>query len=257
MQVAGNNKISKKSTVLIAVAFASLLLVQFAPQADAQRTRTLRNPLIPCVPNAAPLEAPMEGQPPPVGDGAGPAPVTPGDYGYIPPLPQIRQTPRSIFGGGEEVALPSPWTLAPPEALGPSVSVPPPPSTPGADPGVIFPGPNNGVQPAACWVNICPDGGMPGDFAPRQRRAAQTTRDLGLDRDGSKLCDFGEKLTEKPDLKMMPQFSEDGPRQAVFPGRLGSATNRATGLPGAQGTRDIGRRVMFKQIRSRSTIAPF
>lgn len=48
--------------------------------------RTLRAPLIPGAPNAAPGQVPMPGQIPPIGDGPAPAPLIPGDLGAPSPV---------------------------------------------------------------------------------------------------------------------------------------------------------------------------
>src|SRR5262249_13159682 len=136
----------------------------------------------------------------------------------------------------------------------------PPPSTEGPDPGMIT-NPQDFYAPPSAWVNINGGGGMPGGEAPQQRWGGQTSRDFGLNpafRGGSALTDFGEKLREKPDLKMTPQSSEDGPRQSA--GGNSGGGGRASSLPGAQATEDLhGNRSFFKgeNLRSRLTIAPY
>jgi hypothetical protein len=194
----------------------------------------------------------QEGQAPPIGDGNAPLGINPGHLGYgipepashvpgIPPVPAGQQGKDMVNG-----------YVAP--------YLTPPPSTGGMDPGLVT-NPQDFYAPPAAWVNINASGGMPGDQAPTQRWGGQTTRDLGRNPGfsrgfGSTCNDFGEKLREKPDLKMMPQSSEDGPRQ----GATGGGGGRASSLPGAQATEDLhGNRSFFKgeNLRSRLTIAPY
>lgn len=255
------SRLKIKEAQLSALLVASGLLLG-AQAADAQM-ETLRNPLIPGACYSPPFACPPQGQPPAIGDGSAPAPVTPGHTCAPESMPWVRvipanqiDQPNSWVGG-----LPSEDTLAPPYVLGPSLNVPHPPSTPGQDPGQL-PGPRDFRPPPAAIVNINPNGGMPGDFAPKQRWGGQTTRDLGLYRNqGSQLTDFGEKLTQKPNLQATPQPSEDGPRQGYsYPGKMGNSSNRSSSLPNAQTTQDLhGNRTLFKgpHNRSRMTIANY
>lgn len=236
---------------------ASVLLFGALLPASAQH-RTLRNPLIECAPNEQPYVAPQEGDPPPPGDGSSPAPVTRGDGGSPELLPWVPFIPANqIDQSNSHVSLPDPSTLSSPGELGPSLQVPHPPSTPGADPQSIH-APLDFRPPPVAVVKINPGGGMPGDQAPQERWGGQFSRDFGLRRGGSSLTDFGEKLTEKPDIKVQPQHSEDGPRQSAQ-GQIGFSPNRSPNLPRAQGTQDIGHRIYFKgaNLRSRLTIAPY
>jgi hypothetical protein len=200
----------------------------------AVQAQSLRTPLIEGAPSAAAGEAAQQGDPPPIGSGDTPMGVTPGMMGlYNPP-------PRS--GGGVNSFV-APYLT-------------PPPSTPGADPGML-PQSLNGNSQAGVEVNINAGGGMPGDFAPQTRSGRQTTRDFGLTRSGSTLTDFGESLLQKPGLKMNPQVSEDGPR-TVQSNQGMAGGNRSSNLPNAQTTQSLyGNRTLFKgsQLRARATIA--
>lgn len=244
-----------------AILFTASVFGSATGGAFAQGIQTLRNPYIPGANYSPPYVCPQEGQPPAIGDGNAPAPVTPGHTCAPESMPWVRvipanqiDQPNSWVGG-----LPSEDTLASPYTLGPSLNVPHPPSVPGQDPGQL-PGPLDFRPPPAAIVNINPNGGMPGDMAPKERWGGQTTRDLGLYRSGSRLNDFGEKLQQKPDLYATPQCSEDGPRQGFsYAGRMGNQANHAPSLPGAQATQDLhGNRTRFKNnTRSRMTIANY
>lgn len=256
--------ITRISTIAI-TSFAMLiafgLLVGSPSAAQAQGFNSLRNPLIPGALTTDPYQAPPPSLPPPPGQGFNPAPVTPGMGGGPTVEPWVPYIPANqIDQQDSQVNLPDPSILAPPGTLGKSLSVPHAPSTPGADPGMIH-APQDFSQPPVANVNINPQGGFPGDQAPQQRWGGQTTRDFGLRHDtGSTLTDFGQKLQDKPDLKMNPQTSQDGPRQANYPGLIGCVTNRQSSIPGAQTTLDwYGNRRMFKgpQERSKATIAPY
>lgn len=227
------------------------------------QTTTLRNPLIQGAPFTQAGAAASPGQPPPVGDGMTPQPVTPGMGGGPTHLPGIDRLPANqVNVNSSQVGVPiGAATLAPPQTLGQSINIPPPPSTPGADPGVLAPN-NSGYTPPAAWVNINPAGGMPGDQAPKRKWGGQTTKDFGSKRGGSTLTDFGDPLQRKPDLKMQPQCSEDGPRQATYPGQMGSS-NRAPNLRNAQTAQDLyGDHTLVKDgfgnyVQPRMTIAPY
>jgi hypothetical protein len=128
-----------------------------------------------------------------------------------------------------------------------------PPSTPGYDNGSINGSSGGyGLKAPAAVVPICPNG------APNKRWGGQRSYDYGrascVRGNASQLNDFGGKLCQKPDLKMVPQFSEDGP----MPG--GGIPCNGRNLPGAQTTQDLyGNRTFFKgeNLRARSTIAPY
>lgn len=256
-KITSNATTRKAMKCLKGAAIAVVVSAGLAASAQAQ-IDTLRNPLIPGAMYSSPYTCAPEGQPPPPGHGYAPAPVTQGHYGAPESMPWVRNIPATqIDQPNSYVGLPSNNVLASPYTLGGQLQVPHPPSTPGEDYGQI-PGPMNFYPPPAAVVNICPEGGMPGDQAPIQRWGGQTTRDLGLYRNhGSKLTDFGEKLSQKPDLQAQPQFSEDGPRPQGQ-GSMGGGAVRAS-IRGAQAATDLhGNRTLFKgQARSRLTIAPY
>jgi hypothetical protein len=214
----------------------------------AVQAQSLRTPLIEGAPSAAAGEAAQQGDPPPIGSGDTPMGVTPGMMGlYNPPppsdVPMPPMSPLERGSGGGVNSFVAPYLT-------------PPPSTPGADPGML-PQSLNGNSQAGVEVNINAGGGMPGDFAPQTRSGRQTTRDFGLTRSGSTLTDFGESLLQKPGLKMNPQVSEDGPR-TVQSNQGMAGGNRSSNLPNAQTTQSLyGNRTLFKgsQLRARATIA--
>ncbi len=242
---------------LKAAAIALVVAGGLAVSAQAQ-TQTLRNPLIPGAMYSPPYVCPQEGAPPPIGSGNAPAPVTPGHYGAPESMTWVRNIPATqIDQPDSNVGLPSSDTLAEPYTLGSQLQVPHPPSTPGQDYGPI-PGPANFTPPPAALVNICPQGGMPGDQAPIQRWGGQTTRDLGIHRTkGAQTTDFGERLPDKPDLQAQPQFSQDGPRPSTQGTMGGGAVHPSTN--GAQAATDLhGNRTLYRgQTHSRLTIAPY
>lgn len=256
-QITSNATKNRTMKCLQAAAFALVAIAGLAGSAQAQ-IDTLRNPLIPGAMYSAPYSCPQEGAPPPIGSGSAPSPVTPGHYGAPESMPWVRNIPATqIDQSNSYVGLPSADTLAEPYTLGSQLQVPHPPSTPGNDYGQI-PGPINFTPPPAALVNICPQGGMPGDNAPIQRWGGQTTRDLGIYRTkGSQLTDFGERLPDKPNLQAQPQFSQDGPRPSTQGTMGGGAVHPATN--GAQAATDLhGNRTLYKgQTRSRLTIAPY
>lgn len=227
-------------TALVAAVFS----LAFAVVAQAQ---SLRSPLIPGAPNASAGQAAQEGAPPPIGSGSAPMGVTPGMMGMpnLPPPSDIPLPPMSPLdrgSGGGVNSMVAPFLT-------------PPPSTPGADPGMLPM--QNGASKAAVELNINPGGGMPGDFAPQTRTGRQATRDLGLKRYGSTLNDFGELLINKPNLRMQPQCSQDGPR-SVQSYQGGAGGTRSANLAGAQTTQSLyGNRTTFRgtNLRARATIA--
>lgn len=227
--------------------FALVAAVFFNGFGIAAQAQSLRSPLIQGAPNAAAGESAPEGAPPPIGSGSTPMGVTPGMQGmYNPPppsdvpLPPMSPLDRGPGGGVSSMVQPF---------------LQPPPSTPGADPGML-PQPMNGNSPAAIEVPINSGGGYPGDQAPQTRSGRQTTRDLGLKRYGSTLNDFGEPLSQK-DVKVAPQESQDGPRY-MQSSQGGSGSSRSSNLPNAQTTQSLyGNRTLFKgpNLRARATIA--
>jgi hypothetical protein len=227
--------------------FALVAAVFFNGFGIVAHAQSLRTPLIQGAPSAAAGQAAQEGAPPPVGSGSTPMGVTPGMSGMpMPPPSDVPLQPMSPLDrgpGGSINSMVAPYLT-------------PPPSTQGADPGML-PTPLNGNSQAAIQVNINAGGGYPGDQAPQTRTGRQTTRDLGLKRYGSSLDDFGELLPNKPDLKMQPQFSQDGPR-SVQSNQGGAGGTRSANLAGAQTTQSLyGNRTLFRgpNLRARATIA--
>ncbi|MBX9939983.1 MAG: hypothetical protein K2Y32_12055 [Candidatus Obscuribacterales bacterium] len=148
---------------------------------------TLRTPLIPGQQTGAPFIPAIEGQPPAIGDGPTPVPVTPGMGGPPTLLPWVPSIPTTqIDNNFSGIPLPvSPAVVSPPGVLGPSLSgiVPAPPSTPGADPGSLT-APMGSFNPAQ-QVNIRPTGGIAGTGGyytsiPTVRRGGQETRQYDL-----------------------------------------------------------------------------
>ena len=203
---------------------------------------TLRTPLIIGAPSAPAYTAPPEGQPPPIGDGFAPPPVTPGHRGLSPePVPSevsgIPLVPAGEDGKAMVNSYVAPY-LTPPTEFDPT------------DPGIID-SPQDFSSPPVTVTQINPGGGISGS-APIQRWGGQTTRDFGRAGSGSTCRDFGQKLSQKSDLFRSPQTSQDGPRQSV------SGGGRASSLPGAQSTTDLhGSRTLFKgpRLRPRFTLA--
>lgn len=239
---------TRTSFSLKSALFALVAAVFFAGFGVVAHAQSLRTPLIPGAPSAAAGESAPQGDPPPMGSGSTPMGVTPGMMGMpnLPPPSDVPLPPMSPLdrgSGGGVNSMVAPYLT-------------PPPSTPGADPGML-PASMNGASPAAVELNINAGGGYPGDHAPQTRSGRQTTRDFGLTRYGSTLTDFGEPLLQKPGLKASPQCSEDGPR-TVQANQGMAGGQRSSNLPNAQTTQNLyGNRTLFKgsQLRARATIA--
>ena len=232
--------------------FAALACVLTSPLAsmaygESDVMTSLRTPLIYGTPNTPAYVTPMQGDAPPVGSGYIPMPVTPGSCG-MPEAPASHITNLPYAMGGDK------------DTINAAVSgyLTPPPSTAGYDDGSINGSSGgNGFMAPVCQVPICPQGGMVGN-APTQRWGGQRSYDFGnpnnVRAQSSRMMDYGAKLSEKPDLKMCPQFSEDGPR------RSGGQAINGRNLPNAQATQDLyGNRTLFKgsNLRSQATIAPY
>ncbi|MFA6208846.1 MAG: hypothetical protein WCT03_02090 [Candidatus Obscuribacterales bacterium] len=239
-----NNQSAKKiakaiSTALMAGALLSCPL--FATSAfaygEADMINTLRTPITYGTPNSPAWVPAQEGAPPPCGDGFMPPAVTPGDCSTPFSPPSAVFVPLTMGGDKDEVNA---WAMP---------YLTPPPSTAGYDSSSINGSSGGyGLQAPVSVVNICPQGGMVGD-APTQRWGGQRSYDFGKPNNvrpnSSRMNDFGQKLSEKPDLKMCPQFSQDGPRQR--------------GEYRGQTTQDLhGNRTLFRDNqRSQLTIAPY
>jgi hypothetical protein len=233
-------KIAKAiSTALMAGALFSCPLFTGAAFAygESDMINTLRSPLIYGAPNSPAWVPAQEGAPPPCGDGFNPPAVTPGDYSTPFSPPSDVFVPLTMGGDKDEVNA---WAMP---------YLTPPPSTRGSDFGSIN-GSNGGygLRAPVAEVNIQPQGGMVGN-APIRRWEGQRSYDFGKPNcvrpNSSIMNDFGQKLSEKPDLKMCPQFSQDGPRQR--------------GEYRGQTTQDLhGNRTLFRDNqRSQLTIAPY
>jgi len=245
--------LARRQTALGVVVVGVLALFQAAPAfaeyGGGQETSSLRSPLIPGALWTDPNQAPMEGTAPPVGSGMSPPPVTPGHQGGpLPPPSDVSLPPMGPMDKSAINGMVAPYLQ-------------PPPSTPGADPGSL-PG-TGGLTPPVAQVDINPGGGISGQ-APIYRWGGQTTRDLGSRKtNGSQTTDFGQDIDNLPSVQsrgIQRSVTQDGPRQATFPGQFGSTSNRQASLPGAATTQDLhGNRQLFKGPYSRSTmtIAPY
>ena len=170
----------------------------FAQTADPQSTSNgcnlvgapafgLKSPLVAGSQMGLPFVPATEGPGPAPGDGPTGAPVVPGHSGAPTLIPWVPSVPsNSINGGSSGIPIPfSPAIATPPGVLGPLLTpfVPAPPSTPGADPGMLQ-APMGYGNPAA-QLPINPDGGIPGQGGycttiPTNRRGGQQTRQYSL-----------------------------------------------------------------------------
>lgn len=215
---------------------------------EADVMTTLRTPLIPGVPNAPSYSQPWEGQGPPVGDGSWAPGVTPGMLGGPCPPPSALYTP--ITGAGDKSEVNSyvmPYLNPPPSTMGYDYS-----NVNGSSGGY-------GLQAPVSVVNINPNGGIQGD-APTQRWCAQRSYDHGrnVSSNTSYAFDFGQKPADKPDAKMTPQISQDGPRGLT--GEQGpNAITRCPNMPNSQATAlPYGNRILRSDgQKSKLTIAPY
>lgn len=167
-------------------AMLTLAVLASAQVAHAQSASTLRDPLISGALSSPPFVCPPEGQPPAVGDGPTPAPVTPGMGGSPELKPWVTNIPANTAGvASSGVPLPvSPSIVTPPGVLGPMLTpfIPAPPSTPGVDPGPMT-APYGSFNPAQI-SNINPGGGIPGTGGyytsiPTVRRGGQESHQWG------------------------------------------------------------------------------
>lgn len=229
----------RKSVCLLLVSSAAIVSLPGAfAQCDlsgSPRT-TLRTPLIYGAPSASPFEEAPEGQPPAIGDGSTPAGVNPGMGGPPTLLPAVPTTPANNICYPSYQIPYSPAEQSYPGEFGPNTWAPPPPSTPGSDPGIIH-APLDFYRPPARVVPVNPGGGISGS-APTQRWGGQTTADFGRYKyEGKRRYDFGQG--------MYGQTSEDGPCQV---------------RPGAVPTQDLyGRRLRYGPTGGTNiqTIAPY
>jgi len=208
---------------------------------------TLRTPLVSGASYAAAGQAASEGAPPPDGCGNSPWPVTPGMTGAPTLEPWANRIPANqIDQQNSNVSVPfTPADAYPPGTvqqmtnpmLGGANVIPGPPSTPGADPGILrtpayFYQAAAGVvgglsssplapllplvplqQSSAAVVTVPPSGQYPDNMAPTTHRYGQTTRDFGLYRNsGSLTTDLGQRLEQAVPANVLTtlQYSADG-----------------------------------------------
>jgi hypothetical protein len=142
--------------------------------------------------STAPNMVAPPGQPPPVGNGPTPAPVIPGNSGPATAIPSVPAYPANNIDYPSYQLNYNPNTLAAPGQLGPSLWVPPSPSTPGPDPGSLH-APLDYYPPPARQVNINPGGGIPA-AASNVRWGGQDSRDFGVYKHrGTRTFDFGQE----------------------------------------------------------------
>ena len=228
---------------------AVVVAIALAAPANAQYS-SVRNPLIEGQPSAPAFQPPALGDPPPVGSGDIPPAVTPGMLGGPDQPPSDIYVPQAM--GGDKDAINS--------AVAGSLT--PPPSTQGADPGNINGSSGGyGLQAPVGTGNIDSGGGI-SFSAPTTRWAAQRSTDYGrnqnrVNQNASGLADYGQRLPDMPNLKMMPQYSQDGPRP-LYQAALDQPI-RASNFSNAQATTDLyGNRSQFNaQYRQQMTIAPY
>jgi hypothetical protein len=224
---------------------SSLTVAAYAQYSGTSYTSSLRNPLIQGAPNAQANQAPQQGPVEIPGDGPTPVGVTPGMTGTDnPPPSDVSVPPMSALQHFQVSALVQPYLT-------------PPPSTPGADPGMLPPL-LDGIQQDAAIVNVNQGGGLPVGQAPTKRRQGQMTADYGLTKtNGSQLDDFGQLLPNMPNLATTPQYTQDGTRAVMSGGMTG--VNRSPNMTGAQETQDLyGFRQQFDgSTRPIMTIAPY
>ncbi len=234
------------SRLIPAITLAILALLCFLPMASAQQGQNpcslagapafgLRTPLVNGAQMGIPFIPATHGAPPAIGDGSCPAPVNPGMGGPPTLIPSNPYQPPAI--GGSTYVLPyNTATTSMPGQLGPSLQVPPPPSTPGCDPGLVHSNGNNGYYPPVTSTYINPGGGITA-YAPTQKWGGQTSRDFGRFKDrGTRSYDFGQPAC-------YGQSSYDGPYQQ---------------LPYATSTQDLyGMRGYARGGSTTMTIAPY
>jgi len=240
-----------RSSLLVAVAGALLQTGAFAQEAT-----TLRNPLIPGAQFGQAGVAAVPGAIPPIGSGPTPLGVNPGMTGNPTLLPWVTNIPfNTVDQQDTQLNLGvDPSVATPPGALGPMLggSIPPPPSTQGADPGILHT--VGGYPTDAALVPVNANGGLPDGMAPITRRGGQTTGDYGLTRtNGSQLTDFGQPLLQVPNLAQTPSTQQDGPRQMTYDSNLTPTTNEYfTNAQQTPGSTDLtngllyGNRILFK-----------
>jgi len=221
--------------------------------AQSTATTTYYDPLIPGAQSTAANTAPTAGAPPPIGSGSSPVGVPAGQTGVsnltiwipnaqtggakLPPwIPNVPANDIDLQNSELNLHYNDSASTAP-GALGPLLApyIPPSPSTPGADPGILQKT-VGGYPTDAYLAPVNPNGGLPNNGkAPITRRGGQDTGDYGLTRTrGSQLTDFGQPLLQIPNLAQVPNVSQDGPRPVTYDSNL--TPTRALNLPSAQET---------------------
>jgi hypothetical protein len=261
--ITNKTAVRRTKQALLSVLFAISSAAIFSQTTWAQSSTTLRNPLIPGAQWTAPNEAPAQMPLPPPGSGPTPLDVTPGQSGDPTLPPWVTNMPaHTINQQDSQLNLPyTSSTLAAPGMLGPALGsyIPAPPSTPGADPGILPTVANSQYPTAAIVVPVCSGGGLPDGQAPTKRRGGQTTQNFGMPNiKGSMLTDFGQPLIQVSNLAQMPQDSEDGPRIATHIDN-GNGVSRNPNLPNAQATTDLyGLRILNKNnLQPQEINAPY
>jgi len=245
-------------------AFIAVLLLLFASamqNAASAQTTTYTDPYMAGTPWTAPGSAPYEGPIPPVGCGTTPWGVNPGQTGSAATMPWNTYLPANTIDlGSSQVSLSGgSGSLYAPYTMGMSMTVPAPPSAPGAMPTYLLP--PAGQSSAAATVPVNSDGSLPVDVAPITRTGRQSTQDLGLLRDsGVQTNDYGYPSSQNPDRAQDPQVSDDGPRIQNYPGQYGSTRNAQPNLPNSSYVNlGTGTHTLFQgpDLRARQTIAPY
>ena len=252
----------KHSFVLASLSFIGLAQIccpiALAQGYGAPGTETVRDPLVSGAPWRPAGQVVPESFPPPPGSGDVPKPINPGQMGMPPTYePWIERIPANqIDQPNSQVNLPfRPPDALPPGAAGRMGNPPAPPSTPGADPGMLS------MPSTGAIVDVPAGGRYPDDRAPTTKRPGQTTRDFGLPRSManrramSNLSDFGERIEKKPPA-VPPNYSEDGARPVAPRGQAPQVTHDLYGTPMLSKTRE-GLPGPMGQLNPMTTIAPY
>jgi hypothetical protein len=241
------------TTIMIGCASPALAQTYIDPGTASQPTTTLRDPLVTGAYNTAVQGTPMTPMLPPPGSAGDPTQVTPGmtdDAGYE---PWVQYIPANTSGITDSyVSLPlTPATATAPGDFNTQVgsSIPPEPSTPGNDPGILAPN-NSGYTPPAQQITITSTT-PPTDTAPTQKWGGATTKDYGTNlqiSSSSRVYDFGQKLSQNPNVAQQPQDSQDGPRPFTIPDDYSTPWRQPqmqNSYGQAQETTDSGIRILF------------
>jgi hypothetical protein len=170
------------------VALATLVVSAALSPALAQGTTTLRNPLIPGAQSTGPGVPAADGAPEIPGEGPTGLPEIKGMTGpptLLPWVPAVPANDIDMGNSGINLGI-TPAIESPPGVLGPSLTgiIPPPPSTPGADPGILQVPPDSPSFNPALETGVLGGGqGLPGvggdptnGTIPNARKGGQTTQ---------------------------------------------------------------------------------